>query len=50
MNEKVYKTMGRTGAFSIAMGIVVMAVGLAVGIGSVICGASLLGRRSDLMI
>ncbi len=35
--EKVYKTMQRTGAFSIVIGIVVLITGLTVGIGSIIC-------------
>ena len=33
--EKVYKTMQRTGAFSIVIGIVVLITGLTVGIGSI---------------
>ena len=50
MNEKVYKTMSRTGGFSIAMGIVSVAVGLTVGIGCIISGAFLLKRKSELTI
>ena len=42
--EKVYKTMQRTGAFSIVIGIVV----LIVGIGSIICGGLLLKRKGDI--
>ena len=42
MNEKVYKTMTKTGGFSIAMGIVSVVVGL------VVSGALLLKRKSEL--
>ena len=45
--EKVYKTMQRTGAFSIVIGIVVLITGLTVGIGSIICGGLLLKRKGD---
>lgn len=48
MNEKVYKTMTKTGGFSIAMGIVSAVVGLAVGIGCIVSGALLLKRKSEL--
>ena len=46
MNEKVYKTMTKTGGFSIAMGIVSVVVGLVVGIGCIVSGAllSILGN------
>ena len=46
--EKVYKTMQRTGAFSIVIGIVVLITGLTVGIGSIICGGLLLKRKGDI--
>ena len=36
MNEKAYKTMGLTGAENIAIGIVVMVVGVAAGVVAVI--------------
>lgn len=48
MNEKIYKTMGVTGAFSIAMGIVSIVVGVTVGVGSILCGAALRKRKSDV--
>ena len=48
MNEKVYQTMKHTGGFSIAMGIVILIVGLAVGVGSIVSGALLLKRKSDI--
>ena len=46
--EKVYKTMQRTGAFSIVIRIVVLITGLTVGIGSIICGGLLLKRKGDI--
>ena len=46
--EKVYKTMQRTGAFRIVIGIVVLITGLRVGIGSIICGGLLLIRKGDI--
>lgn len=47
--EKVYKTMQRTGACSIAVGIVILVVGLAAGICSIISGAVLLHRKKDIV-
>lgn len=49
MNEKAYKTMGSSGAAGIAMGIVVMVVGVTVGVISIICGARLLKNKEGLM-
>ena len=42
MNEKIYKTMTRCGAGSIALGIVVLVTGVASGFFLLFCGASLL--------
>ncbi len=50
MSEKVYKTMGRTGGFSIAMGIVSIVIGVALGVGCIVSGALLLKRKSELTI
>ena len=49
MNEKAYKTMGLTGAANIAIGIVMMVVGVAAGVVAVIGGARLLKNREGLM-
>ncbi len=46
--EKVYKTMQRTGACSIAIGIIILVIGLTVGVMSIICGGILLRRKSDI--
>ena len=45
---KVYKTMQRTGACSIAVGIVVLVTGLVVGIMSIVCGSILLKRKGEI--
>ena len=48
MNEKIYKTMRTAGGLAIAMGIVSIVVGVTVGVGSIVSGASLLKRKSDI--
>lgn len=50
MNEKVYKSMSRVGAGSVATGIVVLVTGVAAGVLMIIAGAKLLARRDDLTI
>lgn len=49
MEEKVYKTMGRTGAWNIVLGVVVLAVGVASGVMLIIGGAKLLANRSRVL-
>lgn len=46
--EKIYKVMRNVGAASIAMGVVLIIVGLITGILSIIEGAILLKRKEDL--
>lgn len=46
--EKIYKTMRNTGAGCIAMGIVIAITGLTVGIISIVNGALLLKRKSEI--
>lgn len=48
MMEKIYKVMRNVGAASIAMGVVLITVGLITGILSIIEGAILLKRKEDL--
>ena len=50
MNEKIYKTMSRTGDCSVAVGIVTLVTGVATGILMIISGARLLKRKSDILI
>ena len=47
--EKVYKAMRNTGAANIAIGIIVIAVGVSAGIVSIITGATLLKKKSQIM-
>lgn len=46
--ERVYKTMQNTGAGCIAVGIIIAVTGLTVGIISIINGALLLKRKSEI--
>lgn len=46
--EKVYKTMRNAGAMNIAVGIIITVTGLTVGIMSIINGAILLKRKSEI--
>ena len=46
--EKVYKTMQRTGACSIAVGIIMLVTGVTVGIVSIVCGGLLLKRKGEI--
>lgn len=49
MEEKVYKTMRRTGAGNIVLGVITLVVGIAGGILMIIGGAKLLARKSDIL-
>lgn len=49
MEEKVYKTMGRSGALSIAVGVVSIVTGLAGGVLLIVSGARLLSRRTKIL-
>ena len=46
--ERIYKTMRNAGAGSIAAGSVIAATGLAAGIVSIVIGAILLKRKSEI--
>ena len=48
MNEKIYKTMGLSGAASIAIGIIVTVIGIAAGVVSIVSGCALLKRRKNI--
>ena len=50
MDEKIYKTMGSTGASSLVIGICVLTGGIAAGILLIINGARLLKIQSKIMI
>ncbi len=49
MNEKAYKTMTGVGAGNLAIGIILLVVGLASGILMIVNGGRLLKAKSDLM-
>ncbi len=49
MEEKAYKTMGKTGAFNLSLGICTLVSGIAVGIVMIIHGAKLLKSRKNIM-
>lgn len=49
MNEKTYKTMKSVGGGSIAIGIILLVTGLVTGILTIVNGARLLKRKSELM-
>ena len=49
MNEKIYRTMGSTGASSLVLGIVVLISGITAGILMIINVAKLLKKREHLV-
>lgn len=49
MNEKLYKTIGVSGAGNITIGIIAAVVGVVSGILLIISGARLLKKRSEIM-
>lgn len=50
MNEKIYKTMSSTGAYSLAVGIIVLTTGIVTGIMMIVNGARLLKKKSEILI
>lgn len=49
MDEKVYKTMSRSGALSIVVGVISIVVGLASGVLLLISGGRLLAGKSKIL-
>ena len=49
MEERTYKTMGGSGALNIAVGVVVLVVGVSSGVLLMISGAKLLAGRSKIL-
>ena len=49
MEERTYKIMGGSGALGIAIGVVVLVVGVASGVLLMISGAKLLAGRSKIL-
>ena len=50
MNEKIYKTISRTGACSFAAGIVTLVIGITAGVLMIVSGSRLLKRKSEILI
>lgn len=48
MEEKTYKLMGKSGAFNLTVGIIVIISGIATGVLLIINAAKLLGQRSRI--
>lgn len=49
MGERAYKTMKKAGAYNIVLGVLLLVFGIACGIVSIIYGARLLRRKSDIL-
>ena len=47
--EKIYKTMSLTGAISLTAGIVMIVIGVAAGVMTIVSGAMLLARKKDVL-
>ncbi len=50
MSERIYKTMARTGAGSLVIGIVILVTGVAAGVMMIVNGANLLKKKSEILI
>lgn len=48
MGEKIYKTMRNVGACNIALGIIILTVGITSGILAIVGGVHLLKKKSDI--
>ena len=48
MNEKVFRTMGRTGGGNIGMGGLLLVAGVTMGVLMIVNGAKLLKRRAEI--
>lgn len=48
MNERVYKTMTRAGAWNIVFGVLLIVLGLVIGVMQIIYGGKLLSDRREL--
>lgn len=48
MNEKIYKTMKKVGAWNIAFGVILILLGLTIGVLQIIHGGTLLNDKKEL--
>ena len=49
MEERVYKTLKKTGASNLVIGILIVCFGIAAGVTIIVNGAKLLARKSDIL-
>lgn len=49
MDEKIYKTMGRSGALAIVIGVISIVVGLTSGVLLIVSGGRLLANKSRIL-
>ena len=49
MEEKIYKTMGRSGGWNIAIGVVVIVIGVAAGVINILNGAKLIKDKAGIL-
>lgn len=49
MGEKTYSVMKQTGGLSIALGVIMIVFGIAVGVLTIVNGGRLLKKKSDIM-
>ncbi len=47
--EKIYKTMNMTGAIALIAGIIMIVIGVATGVMTIVSGAMLLSRKKDVL-
>ncbi len=48
MNEKIYKTMKKVGAWNIAFGIALIVIGTTIGVFQIIHGGKLLSEKKEI--
>ena len=48
MNEKIYKTMKKVGAWNIAFGVILILLGVTVGVMQIIHGGTLLNDKKEI--
>lgn len=49
MGEKIYNTMKAVGIGNLVLGIIVILMGVGIGVGIIVNGATLLKKKSDLL-
>lgn len=50
MNEKIYKTMSKSGACALTLGIIVLVIGVVSGVLMIVNGAKLMKRKYEIML